>query len=247
MLVVVELSTILSGLAKDWVDFSRLGHCYLPEVVWREVEFLTLRAVTEKEEKIAREFTRFFPDSGWQIISDMSPLPMANILEGMDMSKKARLLMGIAETVYDFTLKNPQELIVLVTSETNLKTQLKQLNLKNLAIITPNQLKNWLKTGVTPPTIAETAAACDYTIAPPSPQPTDTNHPRLLLQNTSSNVFFPATRRRQRGENPLFIVIHSISAIVFLLVAVGLTWYLISPQSFQDFLRLPLPGNSQKK
>ncbi len=247
MIIVIELSTILSGLAKDWVDFSRLGRCYLPEVVWREVEFLTFRAVTEKEEKIAREFMRFFPSSGWQIISDMSPLPAAaNTPEGMDMSKKARLLTAIAETVYDLSLKNTDELIVLVTSETNLKTQLQPLEIKNLAIITPNQLKNWLKTGTTPPAVAE-----KLSLLPPQPQETlqtNSSHPRRLLQNTSSNVFFPATSgRRQRGENPLQLIGYTVSAIVFLLVAVGLTWYLVSPQSLQKFLPFPLPTNPRQK
>lgn len=61
MILVFELTTILSGCTRDWTKFSDKGECYLPEVVLQELNFLTQRAITPKDEKIAREFSRFFP------------------------------------------------------------------------------------------------------------------------------------------------------------------------------------------
>ena len=236
MILVFELTTILSGCTRDWVDFGNHAPCYLPEVVLQELNFLTQRAVTPKEEKIAREFNRFFPDSGWEITSTMTPHPSLTPKETENISKQARLIGAIAESVYDLALRNSEGVVILVSSNGNLKRDLLQTGIKNLAVISSAQLKQWVRYNEVPMAVTdiiEQLSTDGHNSA--SVSKIKGNLKSQSVNNSSnraSNVGNNQKLRVKSEENLSQIIKAGFLAIGSLTITIGVAWYFIAPESF---------------
>jgi len=250
MILVFDLSTILSGCTRDWVDFSNHAPCYLPEVVLQELNFLTQRAITPKEEKIAREFLRFFPDSGWEITSTMSAHPALTPKEADNISKNARLSLAIAESVYDLALRRSEEIVVFVTSEGNLLRQLNQTQQPNLAIIPTSQLKQWVRTGEMPLIVKETM----INLSNQDNNQGDRNGKKVVKLKSIDQFSSPKNNRvnaqtpRVKSEDSLFNTIkYSAIALLSLTITIGVAWYFVAPESFsQTWERMGFPPLEKK-
>lgn len=249
MILVFDLTTILSGCTRDWVDFSNHAPCYLPEVVLQELNFLTQRAVTPKEEKIAREFSRFFPDSGWEITATMSAHPAISHKEGENLSKQARLSVAIAESVYDLALKKFSEIVIFVSDNGNLKRELNQIQQPNLATISTAQLKQWIRTEEIPSAVQEILTKFPNqnhrqikNNLPKNNQFKQTNSASLSQKSSSSS-----TKRRKSEDSILSILKSTFLAITTLTLTVAVAWYFIAPKSFlQTWQKLGLPPLEMK-
>lgn len=251
MILVFELTTILSGSTRDWVDFGSHAQCYLPEVVLQELNFLTQRAVTPKEEKIAREFNRFFPDSGWEITSTMSAHPAISPKETESISKQARLIVAIAESVYDLALRNSEEIVVLVSSNGNLKRDLLETGIKNLAVISSAQLKQWIRYNEIPMAVTDI-------IEQSSVEGNNSASPPKIKKDSPSRQINPSSRRNNNIRNSsntkvkskesfLQIIKSGFLAIGSLIITVGVAWYFIAPESFsQMWERMGFPPLEMK-
>ncbi|WP_330205360.1 PIN domain-containing protein [Cyanobacterium sp. Dongsha4] len=236
MILVFELTTILSGCTRDWTEFSDKGECYLPEVVLQELNFLTQRAITPKDEKIAREFSRFFPDSGWQITSTMSSHPALSAKDGESISKKARLSIAIAESVYDLALRHSGQIIIFVSNDGNLKRELNQIGQTNLAIISSAQLKQWIRADETPQAVQDVMENLSYH---QNNQVSSHNFPKTSkLRGISSssgktNNTKNSNSRKVGSEDSIFSIVKSgFLAVATLTITIGVAWYFIAPQSF---------------
>lgn len=234
MILVFELTTILSGCTRDWFDFGNHAPCYLPEVVLRELNFLTQRAVTPKEEKIAREFNRFFNDSNWKTFSTMSSHPALTPKETENISKEARLVQTTAESVYDLALKNPEEIVILISSNGNLKRDLLKTGVKNLVVISNSQLKQWIRYKQIPTPISDIIE----TLSENQDNPDFVSHIKQDLKSkqipvSSSNRSNISKKTKGKSENDLSQILKSgFLAIASLTITVGVAWYFIAPESF---------------
>ncbi len=245
MILVFDLNTILSGCTRDWVDFSNHAPCYLPEVVLQELNFLTQRAITPKEEKIAREFCRFFPDSGWEITSTMSAHPALTPKEADSISKKARLSLAIAESVYDLALRRSEEIVVFVTGDGNLLRQLNQTQQPNLGIIPTSQLKQWVRTGEIPASIQEisTNISNQDGIGSYRNQQKVVKLKSIDQSSSRQNNLHNFPTRRVNSEYTVFNTIkHSAIALISFTTTIGVAWYFVAPESFsQTWERIGFP------
>ncbi|MGI0480608.1 PIN domain-containing protein [Geminocystis sp. CENA526] len=238
IIIVFEPRVILEGVTRDWSQFSQLGTCYIPQIVLEELEFLTKRAVSEKEEKTAREFFRFFPNSGWQVTQGMTHHDALTVMEGENLSKNARLQVAIAESVYYLTLENTNKLVVLVTNQQNLREEVENLAQDNLVSLTLAQFTQWLRTKQKPINVSQKIAGfSNGKISSPVSSPPPAKNP----SRNNGNVVSPTSASYQPKakvkpqNNTLGTIISGLLALGALTVTVMIAWYFIQPQSFQEF------------
>ena len=151
--LIFDVSAIVAGKTREWQEFSQMGTCILPQAVWSELEFLCDRASEPGTEKIAREFTRFYPESGWQVSSlkaSHASLPSA---KGEDLSKQARLTLAVAKCVYGVAETYPNDLVILISNQQPLINQVKSLTVPNLCGITVAALLQWSRTQQRPASV----------------------------------------------------------------------------------------------
>lgn len=235
IIIVFELRTILEGSTRDWNQFSQLGVCYIPQVVLEELEFLTKRAVSETEEKIAREFLRFFPDSGWQVTQGMTHHDALTMMEGENLSKNARLQLVIAESVYDLSLENVNKLVVLVTNQQKLREEVENLAQNNLVSLTLAQFTQWLRTKQKPINVSQKMASfsngkISHEVES-SPVKTNTNS---KTPSINAQSYQPKAKIKPKN-NTFNTIISGFLAVGGLTITVMIAWYFIQPQSFQQF------------
>lgn len=251
MILVFELTAILSGCTRDWVDFSNHAQCYLPEVVLQELNFLTQRAVTPKEEKIAREFSRFFPDSGWKITTSMSPHPAISPKETESISKQARLVVAIAESVYDLALKLSPEIVIFVSNNGNLKRELNQIQQPNLATISVAQLKQWIRTEEIPAAVQEILTNLSNQNQHHRKNHLPKNNPLTSLNSSSVQKKSPSsspTNKRKSEANIFHLFQSGFLAFASLTITISIAGYFIAPKSFSRiWQKIGLPPLEIKK
>jgi hypothetical protein len=127
IILVFEPRAILAGRIRDWSQFEQIGTCIIPPIVLEELEFLKNRAVEAEEEKIAREFSRFLPDSNWQISNSLVSHPNFRAKDSENLSKSARLQIAILESVYGIAKDNCHSLVVFVSNQSSLRNQIGSL------------------------------------------------------------------------------------------------------------------------
>ncbi len=239
IILVFEPTVILQGREKEWQLYKNLGNCYLPEVVSEELEFLTKRSVLPEEEKIAREFIRFFPNSRWQIHHGMTSHQSWIAFGGESMSKNARLQNAIAQSVYDLTINNPEALVVLVSNKQNLRQDLEKIKKNNFASLTLAQFNQWLRTKQKPTIITNKLSQLmgnsdsDKTGVKSSNAQKNVNK----LSKTNPNQVRPSSGKRQKSTpTNIFSTITSAILTLGAIAFVGfLSWYWLEPESFQEF------------
>ncbi len=244
IVLVFEPSTILNHQEKDWSQYHRLGETYLPQIALTELEFLTNRAVLPEEEKAAREFMRFFPNSHWQIHKGLSSHQTFVRAEGENLSKKARLQYCIAQSVYDLSLQLPLKLIILVTNNQNLRTNLAQTQTQNLITLTLAQFNLWLRTQQKPTVVIETIEQLTNSNLNPTTQSINPSiemvaKPQKNQILKTSNKTVTKQKIKKVTANQFNLIPNFISGILALgaLFLVGiLIWFLTEPESFEQFL-----------
>lgn len=256
VLIVLDLSTLMGSSTREWQDYSRVGSCYLPQVVYEEIEFLSGRAPEPDLEKTAREFLRFFPNSGWQLTNANASHPALTPPAGQALSKQARLSLAVAQCAYGLSGEHGGELVVLVSTVQQLIQRLGALQSPNLCGIAPAALLQWARTGQKPPAVTQQMgttlkAAGTPVSAPTASKPASPKPPAASstpMSGPASAVRKPASssRRNSGGMGALSGAIASVLALLGLAIAGGFAWRAIQPASFDKFwqqLGLPaLPG-----
>jgi hypothetical protein len=254
ILLVFDLSAILAGRTRDWSQFNSVGSCFIPQVVMEEIEFLTQRSSDPEEEKIAREFTRFLPDSNWEISQSIAEHPSLTPPDGKNLSKNARLQLAVAQCVYGMTQENTASIVVMVSNQGNLRTQLENLKVNNLCTLTSAQFIQWLRTNQRPLNITQaiqkqSVGGWSPTSQSPNPQ---IDRPKQGSTKTGSSSSQSQSRTPRystsvKKANPISGLINSILALVAF-TAVGCSiWYFAQPKSFNQFWqKLGLPPISNQ-
>lgn len=250
IILVFDLKAILAGSTRDWNQFSELGKCYLPQVVLEELEFLTMRAVTDTEEKTAREFFRFLENSDWFISQGVTNHELLSSKEGENLSKNARLQLAIEQSAYYLTLEHPQSLVVVVSNQQTLREELENLGEDNLVTLTLPQFMQWLRTKQKPIKVTQKIASLGNGSMAKAPLEEDDRPINGKRSNSSPNIASsPQKAKVKPPQNNIATTIFAGFSTIFSLIIVGLFgWYLGDPQSFQKFWQEnKLPFLNQQK
>jgi hypothetical protein len=148
-LLIFDVDVLMGSNIQTWQQYAKAGSCYVPEVVFEEMEFVADEGDGEHE-KLAREFLRFFPSSGWQMTDALETHPQLEPAVTANQSKQTRMVVAIAQCVYGFTHENPDSLVVFVCNNQPLLKRMQGLEVENLCGITAAMLSQWAKRGEQP-------------------------------------------------------------------------------------------------
>ncbi len=148
-LLIFDVDVLMASNIQTWQQYAKAGSCYVPEVVFEEMEFVADEGDGEHE-KLAKEFLRFFPSSGWQMTDALETHPQLEPAVTANQSKQTRMVVATAQCVYGFACENPDSLVVFVCNNQPLLKRMQGLEVENLCGITAAMLSQWAKRGEQP-------------------------------------------------------------------------------------------------
>ncbi len=245
ILLLIDLSALLVGKPREWQEFTRLGRCYMPQAVYEEVQALSKVGIERSHEQTAKEFCRFFAESDWQLTGAGAMHPSLQPSDGQNISRRARLMQAVAECAYGFARTSPGRLVVLISNDQSLLKRIQGLGVANLSGVPVSAMLIWSRSGRRPPIVAQHLQAMRATtvtansatvprrVKPVAPVPTRTP-PRSIKQ----------PQPRLRRVEPLYdrpSLLHQAlsgaSALLAVMIALSIAWYILQPKSFNQFLR----------
>lgn len=264
ILLVLDLSALEVGKLREWQEFSRVGKCFIPQVVFDEVRFLCDRASDTDTEQVAREFMRFYPESGWNLTAISGNHASLKPASGDAFSKKARLSLAVAQTAYGLSCSHPNSLVVLVTTEQPLLQKVQSLGNANLCGVTAAALRQWCRTDRPPIVVSQqlqkmqavvsSAARPSRAGATAVAAGSSTISPKAIA--VKPNPTRTSTGRSRPGADYSGMISQLIATVLMLIALTGsglVVWYFIQPTSFNQFLqknglptvpKLPQPAKS---
>ncbi|MEG3959312.1 PIN domain-containing protein [Microcoleus sp. herbarium2] len=164
LLVTFDTDVLMAGRTQVWQEYAKVGTCYIPEVVYDEIDRLTDEAVEPAIEQVAREFMRFFADSGW-IATDAQQTHRALEPSIKNQGKQAMLVVATAQCVYGLAQEHPEALVIFVSNSQPLLKRLASVGTTNLCGITGAMLLNWARKGERPPAATQQLQSLMRTLA----------------------------------------------------------------------------------
>ncbi len=155
MLLLLDFEVVMTGKRREWESFSRLGTCYLPVVVYDEIQLLIRDSAESTQELVGVDFLRFWPGSGWQLTSATDSHSSLQPATGVESNRQARRMVAVAQCAYGLALQQPRELVVFVSTNLSLIKRLQSLAVKNLCAIPSVALLQGAKSGVKPEVVSE--------------------------------------------------------------------------------------------
>jgi hypothetical protein len=153
--LVFDISALSATSPREWLEFSRVGTSYVPQVVYEEMKFLFDRSPDPDLERVARAFTRFYATSGWQITDETGHHPALKVASGQAMTKRGRVSLAVARCAYGLAQNHPSNLVVLVSSDRALLQRLYDIQSSNLCGITGAALLQWCRSGQRPIAVSQ--------------------------------------------------------------------------------------------
>ncbi|MBD1937238.1 PIN domain-containing protein [Microcoleus sp. FACHB-68] len=155
VVVVLDIFALMAGRMRDWETYSRVGTCYVPQVVYEQIELLCDSAPEPAQEQVAREFMRFWPKSGWQLTNAHSNHSSLQPAASAEVSGQARLVVAVAQCAYGVAQEQPGKLVVFVSTSLSLLKRMQSLNAPNLCCITSTALLQWARTSQRPSAVTQ--------------------------------------------------------------------------------------------
>ncbi|PZV14571.1 MAG: hypothetical protein DCF22_08735 [Leptolyngbya sp.] len=250
--IVFDTSALLAGKTREWQQFSQLGECLLTEGVLEAMTGLCDRAPEPAIEATAREFTRFYPTSGWQVSLAIAEHPLLKPTEGHSLSQRARLSLEVLKCAYGVARRRRDSLVIVVANEQPMLQKIQGLNAKNLCGIPLAALIQWSRTQRRP------AAVAHYLQLTRSPE-TAANSATSRQTISSKPYISKPTGRLATAPTPVLsrsihktparrpahwsrLVANSVNLIMIVTVS-AIAWRFISPVSFnQIWQQIPIVG-----
>lgn len=268
-LLILETSAIVQTDINTWKAIAKLGSCWLPEVVAKEIQDIAEGKV-EGSEGVARQFQSCQSQLNWQVTSIIGNHPDLVLKTSQNLSRRAKLNLTIAKSVVGIAQTYPQHPVVLISDEISLRDRISQLKCQNLCAISSAIARQWAKTNSQPPNVQKLTFQANQILENPNlaydldvslstnPNPNlntnlNSNSPsnlnpkssNLLGRNnqTSSPSSHPRSKFNYR-QIAISLMKSGITAtVVVTVLLVG--WRLIQPQQFQQFWKKtglpPLP------
>ncbi|PZV11962.1 MAG: hypothetical protein DCF20_18590 [Pseudanabaena sp.] len=246
-LLLIETSVIVSSDPNTWQAIAKLGECLLPEVVANEIKNIA-NGKAEGNESAAKQFQNS-TELNWQITPLTGKHSDLVIKATQNLSRKARLMINVAQSAVGVANAYPKQCVVLISDEISLRDRIATLGSKNLCAIPSAVARQWSRTDQAPPIVYQAIKYLQEQISEPTNQflrQTDT----IYLSNAISRAKAEQKTKDKQKNKPNYRQI-AISLVKFGLTSVFLVtillfgWRLAQPQQFQQFWKKnglpPLP------
>ena len=155
VILVFDISALSVASPSEWREFSRVGSCYVPQVVYEEMKLMFDRSPDPDLERIAKSFNRFYASSGWQITDVNAHHPSLKVGSGQALTRRARVSLAVGRCAYGLSQAFPNSLIILVSKDRSLLQRLYEVPVVNLCGITGESLLQWSRTGQRPIAVSQ--------------------------------------------------------------------------------------------
>lgn len=274
VLLVLDITALVSGSQREWREFSRVGRAHIPQAVYEEMRLLFDRSPDPDLEELSKAFNHFYPTSGWQI-TDAHAHHAALTATGHGLTHRTRIALAAARCAHALALNSPTHMVVLVTRNQLMWQRIGEISLVNLCAIDAAELLQWSRTGQRPIVVIQQLQQLRSTMAEVStagmagsPQ-VRTSPSRLSTASStrssparSSSIRSPSRAAPYRVQSaprsqarPAKELPGWLQQIVSLGLALGcvaiagwILWGIIHQNGWLEFLRQPLdPVQSQPK
>lgn len=245
-----DFTALLAGRTREWQEFPRVGKCFVPQVVYEEIQAIGRVGVDRSQEQTAREFTRFFGDSDWQLTGAGAAHASLQPTSGQIYSRRTRLALSIAECAHGFARNSSGRLVVLVSNDQTLLQRIHGLGIANLCGIPATALLIWGRSGRRPAIVAQHLQAMRSTTVTVGTMPR-ASQARGAVTVTQTK---PAARTISKSEKPrpvrsisshplsnrpgaLYQILSGVSALLAATIAITIVWYVVQPKGLNEFLR----------
>ncbi|MDX2214885.1 MAG: PIN domain-containing protein [Oculatellaceae cyanobacterium bins.114] len=155
VILVLDIGALSSATPREWLEFSRVGSCIVPQVVYEEMKFLFDRSPDPDLERIARAFNRFYATSGWQISEATAHHAVLKSGSGQALTRRSRISLAVGKCSYALSQEHPASLVVLVSSDRSMLQRIYDIQANNLCAITGPALLQWCRTGQRPIAVSQ--------------------------------------------------------------------------------------------
>lgn len=239
-LILLDLSALMSSGVRHWQEFSRLGECFIPKAVLEEIQQLCDHAIEPAHERTAREFVRFFPESGWKATTSIAQHPALKPSEGHTLSKKTRLSLAAAQAAYGLARNRPEGLVVVAANDQGLIQRLRMLSTPNLCGMPLTVLVQWSRTARKPPVVANQLHAMRLTVGAVTATVSNAPLPPPVRSIPSQGIQNRKPLSPPRSIRPASIF-YNLLTLVIVAIAILAVWRVVHPSSFNHLWRqLPL-------
>jgi rRNA-processing protein FCF1 len=254
-LILLDISALMASGVKHWQEFSRIGECFIPKAVLEEIQLLCDHATEPTQSRTAKEFIRFFPQSGWKATTSIAQHSALKPAEGHTLSKKSRLSLTTAQAAYGLARNRPEGLVVVAANDQGLIQRLRMLNTPNLCGLPLTVLVQWSRSARKPPVVANQLHLMRLTVgavAPVASRATPSAvgarpRPSQPVQSYSQSVVRqpaarqPAARRSFRPGQ----IFYNLLTVALVAIAVLAAWRVLHPTTFNKlWQQIPVLGQS---
>jgi rRNA-processing protein FCF1 len=155
VILVFDVNALSAATPSEWREFSRVGNCYIPQVVYEEMKMLFDRSPDPDLENLAKSFNRFYATSGWKVTEATGTHPVLKVGTGQALTRRARVSLAVGKCAVGLSEEFPNSLVVLVTNDRSLLQRLYDIPNVNLCGITGDALLQWSRTGQRPIAVSQ--------------------------------------------------------------------------------------------
>ena len=155
VILVFDISALSAASPTEWREFSRVGNCYIPQVVYEEMKMLFDRSPDPDLERLSKAFNRFYATSGWKVSEANAHHPTLKAGSGQAMTRRARVSLAVGRCAYGLAQEFSNSLVVLVSKDRSLLQRLYEIPSFNLCGITGEALLQWSRTGQRPIAVSQ--------------------------------------------------------------------------------------------
>lgn len=250
VVLVFDISALSAATPSEWREFSRVGSCYVPQVVYEEMKLKFDRSPDPDLERIAKAFNRFYATSGWRITDISGHHSALKVASGQALTQRSRVSLAVGRCAQGLAETMPGSMVVLVTKDRSLLQRLYEIPAVNLCGITVENLLQWSRSGQRPIPVSQRlqqfrAANGIQTTSSAGPnQPYQSTSPSRLTESTPVSTKNKVAKNHVSTPDWLPDLVSLLLAAAGLAVAGYLIWTVIHNVNIQKFFQDPV-GNSQ--
>jgi hypothetical protein len=245
VILVFDISALSAASCSEWREFSRVGSCYIPQIIYEEMKLMFDRSPDPDLERIAKDFNRFYANSNWKITEADAHHAALKMGAGQSLTRRARVSLAVGRCAYGLSQTFQTSIVVLVTKDRSLLQRMYEIPEVNLCGITGEALLQWSRSGLRP--IAVIQKVQQFRTAHGMTKRAAPSHSERYAEAASADRPKPAVVQAEMAmPHWLPDVVSMVLAFVGVAIAGWLIWYMLqlvrqqtppatapSPASFQ--------------
>jgi hypothetical protein len=241
VVLLFDVNALSAATPSEWREFSRVGNCYIPLVVYEEMKMLFDRSPDPDLENLAKAFHRFHATSGWKVAEATGTHPVFKIGTGQALTRRARVSLAVGKCAVGMAEEFSHSLVVLVTNDRSLLQRLYEVTYTNLCGMTGDALLQWSRTGQRPIAVSQKFQQFRAAHGLSSSRSSASPKPVTIAASVRSTAH--PSRPNASSRNPVFLSDWIPEARSILLAAIGfviaayLLWILFNQMNWQDIFQ----------